>query len=190
MRVLSIGFGVLFMTTVAAAQAPAPAPKPAAPAARPAAARPAATLAQLMRGILFPNSNILFDAQTNDPAKERPKPAGTGALVDFCCIYTGWPVVENAALALNEVVDLLSKPGRLCDNGKPAPINEATYKKGAQMLRDSSLKIFNLAKAKNLEMVSDAANDLADACATCHEVYRDRGDAQSPLRCVAAPAAK
>jgi hypothetical protein len=182
MRILSVGFGVLFMTTVAVAQAPAPRPA--------AAAKPTATLAQLMRGILFPNSNIIFDAQSNDPAKERPKPAGTGALVDFCCVYTGWPTVENAALALDEVVDLLSKPGRMCDNGKPAPINSPTYKKGEQMLRTASLKIYQLAKSKNLEMVIDAANDLADACATCHDVFRDKGDAASPLRCVPEAAAK
>jgi hypothetical protein len=138
-----------------------------------------------MRGILFPNSNILFDAQSNDPAVPKPKPAGTGALVDFCCVYTGWQTVENAALALDEVVDLLSKPGRMCENGKPVPIGDATYKQGAQMLRDTSLKIYQLAKAKDMEKVSDAANDLADACATCHDPYRDKGDAQSPLRCVA-----
>jgi hypothetical protein len=175
MRVLSVGFGVLLMTTVVAVgQAQAQAP-----------AKPTATLAQLMRGILFPNSNIIFDAQSNDPAVPKPKPAGTGALVDFCCVYTGWQVVENAALALDEVVDLLSKPGRVCDNGKAVPIGDATYKQGAQMLRDSSLKIFQLAKAKDMEKVSDAANDLADACAACHDVYRDKGDAASPLRCVA-----
>ena len=186
MRVLSVGFGLLFSTAVAVAQAP----PPRAPAATPAPARPPATLAQLMRGILFPNSNIIFDAQSNDPAAPKPKPAGTGALVDFCCVYTGWPVLENAALALNEAIDLIAKPGRRCDNGKPAPVNEATFKKGAQMLRDASLKIYQLAKAKDLEKTSDAANDLADACSTCHEVYRDRGDANSPLRCVAGPAPK
>src|SRR5260221_14482172 len=105
MRVLSVGFGVLFLTAVAGAQAPPPAKPPApnpAAAASPPAAKPTATLAQLMRGILFPNSNIIFDAQANDPAVPKPKPAGTGALVDFCCVYTGWAVVENAALSLNE----------------------------------------------------------------------------------------
>jgi hypothetical protein len=174
MRVLSIGFGLLLMTTVVAVGN----------AHAQAQSKPTATLAQLMRGILFHNSNIIFDAQSNDPAVPKPKPAGTGALVDFCCVYTGWQTVENAALALEEVVELLSKPGRVCENGNPVPIGDATYKQGAQMLKDSSLKIFQLAKAKDMEKVSDAANDLADACATCHDVYRDKGDAASPLRCV------
>ena len=26
-------------------------------------------------------------------------------------------------------------------------------------------------------------NDLADACSNCHEVYRDKGPADSPARC-------
>lgn len=192
MRVLSVGFGLLFLTAVAVAQAPAPkppAPNAPAPAARPAPAKPIGTLAQVMRGILFPNSNVIFDVQSNDPTAPKPKPQGSGALVDFCCVYTGWPVVENAAVALNQAVDLITKPGRMCDNGKPAPTARADFQKFAQGLRDASKKIYDLAKTKNMEKVSDAANDLADACAACHEVYRDRGDAQSPLRCVAAAAA-
>ena len=37
--------------------------------------QPYGTLAQVMRGIPFPNSNIIFDTQTNDPGappKKRP----------------------------------------------------------------------------------------------------------------------
>ena len=34
------------------------------------------------------------------------------------------------------------------------------------------------------------ANDLSDACSRCHDVYRDAGDASSPLRCVAKKAGK
>ncbi|MQA28419.1 MAG: hypothetical protein GEU82_01075, partial [Luteitalea sp.] len=50
-------------------------------AARPAAAaEPTGDLAQLMRGILFPNSNLIFDAQSNDPgAPKKPEAGGGGA---------------------------------------------------------------------------------------------------------------
>ena len=41
-----------------------------------AAAKPYATLAQVMRGIPFPNSNIIFDTQSTDPAAAQ-KPAGS-----------------------------------------------------------------------------------------------------------------
>ena len=53
MRVLSVVLALLFLAVVATAQAPA--------------AQPVGTLAQVMRGILFPNSNLLFDVQTQDP---------------------------------------------------------------------------------------------------------------------------
>jgi len=36
--------------------------------------RPDGTLAQLMRAIMFPNSNIIFDVQTNDPTRKRKDP--------------------------------------------------------------------------------------------------------------------
>src|SRR5262245_22494411 len=56
-------------------QAPAPAPPPAAPVMQ-----PYASLAQVMRGIPFPNSNIIFDTQTNDPgAAKKPGESGAGA---------------------------------------------------------------------------------------------------------------
>ena len=35
---------------------------------------PVATLGQLMKGILYPNSNVIFFAQDKDPAKVKPAP--------------------------------------------------------------------------------------------------------------------
>lgn len=55
----------------------------------------------------------------------------------FANVYTGWQVVENAAIALNQSADLIVKPGRLCSNGRPAPVNRANYRKFAQVLRDA-----------------------------------------------------
>ena len=67
----------------------APAQAPAAPA-RPAGARPTGDLAQLMRGVLFPNSNIIFDAQSNDPgAPKKEAAAGGGATATFANVYSG-----------------------------------------------------------------------------------------------------
>src|SRR5580704_12556038 len=194
MRVLSVGFGLLFSTAVVAAQAPAPAAAKA-PGASGATIRtqpPIGTLAQVMRGILFPNSNLIFDVQQSDPGAPKKKAAegaGGGASSDYANVYTGWEVVQNAAIALGEATDLIMKPGRKCDNGKPVPMQNADFQKFAQGLRDTSKKVLALANTKDKEKVSDAANDLADACANCHEVYRDKGDAKSPLRC-SAPAAK
>ena len=39
------------------------------------------------------------------------------------------------------------------------------------------------ARAKDREKAIDATNTIADGCAACHEVDRDKGDADSPARC-------
>ena len=42
--------------------------------------KPAGTLAQVMRGIYFPNANLIFDVQQNDPGvakKTSGEPAGS-----------------------------------------------------------------------------------------------------------------
>jgi hypothetical protein len=196
MRVLSVGIGVLLSSAIVLAQAPPPkadaakAPAKAGAIPSPRSQPPIGTLAQLMRGILFPNSNLIFDVQQNDPAAPKKKAAeGGGASSDFANVYTGWQVVENAAVALGEATDLIMKAGRKCENGKDVPLKNADFQKFAEGLRVAAQKSLAAALTKNQEKVSDSANDLADACANCHEVYRDKGDAKSPLRCVA-PAAK
>lgn len=181
-----IAVSALILAVSVSAQSPAARPRQTPTPPRAAAAKPDADLAQLMRGILFPNSNILFDVQQNDPgAPKKPAAAGTdgGATQTYANVYTGWQVVEGAAAALEESVDLLLKPGRVCSNGKPAPVTRADYIKFAGSLRATARKAFIAAKAKNQEQVSDITNDLADACAMCHEVYRDKGPAGSPSRC-------
>ena len=65
-----------------------------------AASRAAAagTLAQVMRGIYFPNVNLIFDVQQNDPAGPKKKSGETGGSVTdtYSGAYSGWEVVENA----------------------------------------------------------------------------------------------
>ena len=63
---------------------------------------PAASLNQFMRGIFFPNSNLIFTIQELEPEKLPPqppssKPGGADDLRMGIADYTGWPVVENAA---------------------------------------------------------------------------------------------
>ena len=90
MRILSMIFASLLLGGVMAAQAPAAksaqtgAAKPAQePAPKPDAALPAphvgGTLAQIMRANLFHNSNLLFAAQSADPADpQKPLDASFG----------------------------------------------------------------------------------------------------------------
>ena len=155
-----------------------------------AAANPApkavGTLAQVMRGIYFPNANLLFDVQQKDPGA----PPGSGAdgargsvTEQFASIYTGWQVVENAAISIAESTDLLLVPGRHCQNGKPVPIDRPEFIQAAQGMRQAALLALEAARAKDREKAIDTTNTIADGCAACHEVYRDKGDADSPARC-------
>src|SRR3954471_285504 len=71
--------------------------------------KPTGTLAQIMRGIYFPNSNLIFDVQQNDPAAPKTPSAelGKSASSTYASAYTGWETVENAAIALTDGVDLI-----------------------------------------------------------------------------------
>ena len=150
--------------------------------------KPEATLAELMRGINFPNSNIIFNVQYYDPADARPgydqgdKPFSWtewGAT-----IYSGWEVIEYAAVVLGEAPDLILKPGRLCSNGKPAPVEREDFRKYAQGLRDAADALRKAARAKNKDEVAKLTDQLADACVSCHVVFRNTPPG-GPERCVA-----
>jgi len=183
MRMFGVAVPLVLASAVAAGQPPPrTTPRP--------AAKPAGTLAQVMRGIYFPNSNLIFDVQQNDPGapKKKSADAGGSATATYGSAYSGWEVVENAAIAVTDGVDLILTPGRLCQNGKPVPVRNADFQKFAQNMRAAGLAVLQAAHAKSQEKVSDATNDLADACSSCHEIYRDKGPADSPARCSAAPA--
>ena len=190
MRAFTVSLALGMLSIGAAAQAP---PRPAAGAQPPraaaparASAKPAGSLAQVMRGVFFPNSNIIFDVQQNDPGAPKKKAEGGASATDtYASAYSGWEIVENAAIALTDGVDLILTPGRLCQNGKPVPGRNADFQKFAQNMRRAGLAVLQAAHTKNQEKVSDATNDLADACSACHEVYRDKGPADSPARCSA-----
>src|SRR5438105_12915262 len=90
---------------------------------------PAGNLAQVMRGILFPNSNIIFTVQTHDPAEKKTTSEGAAVAGGFnwtiwgSDIYPGWELVDYAAVALTESAPLMLTPGRRCENGRPVPVN-------------------------------------------------------------------
>ena len=144
-------------------------------AQQPAASTPEVrgTLNQVMRGILFPNSNVIFDAEGKDPAAP-PDPNDPAAARPSARIYGGWEAIENASVALYESANLVQLPGRVCQNGKPVPLDEETFQRGLAALRESSLSAYKVAQAKNKDGIPEVTEKLAAACATCHDVYRDR----------------
>ena len=155
-----------------AAQKPAAAPA-AAPRAAAATSRSQANVLQLMRGILFPNSNVVFAAQSDNPDAVPKEKDPSTAVNPLASTYGGWEAVANSALALNESARLLEVP-RSCSNGKPAPIQSATWQKGLAELRAAGLAAFKAAQAKNQDGILDAADKITTACSTCHDKYREK----------------
>ena len=134
-----------------------------------------ANLAQVMRGIPFPASNLIFDTQSSDPAAKPAEGSGSsGATAAFSGVYGGWQAVENAALTISETANLIMIPGRLCQNGRPVPLDRADFQKFAQGLADAGQAALKAAQSKNLDAMVEVSGTVSDACAACHEVYRDK----------------
>src|ERR1700686_2679418 len=130
-RAFSVLLAVFLIVSVVAAQAP---PKP--------GTAPVGVLVEVMRGIMYDNSNKIFDVQ-----KGAPKDDGT--------VYTGWTSIESSAMVIAEAAqNLVTIPGRNCSNGLPVPVGQADFQKFAVGLKEAALKTYQAAKAKNQEAVS------------------------------------
>jgi len=170
---------------------PPPAGAPAQSSPQSAASRPQSQvhgdLRQVMRGILFPNSNVVFLAQGTDPASVPKDADGTTSVNPLASVYGGWEAIENSSIALAEAANLLTIPGRTCANGKPVPVQNADWQRFVQGLRDAGMASYKAAQTKDMDKMLDAADTLTNACSDCHDVYREKteqrgGDA---ARCTA-----
>ena len=171
------GLVAISMFFISCTQAQPPASAPGA-----SATKPYGSLAQVMRGIPFPNSNIIFDTQSTDPAAAQKPAEGTSASSQFSGVYGGWQAVENAAIALQETANLITIPGRKCDNGRDVPVNQDDFKKWAQGLQEAGAAAYKAAQSKNMDQMVEVSGTVADACAACHEKYRDKEDLK--MRCI------
>jgi hypothetical protein len=140
------------------------------------ARKPDSNLLQLMRGIVYPASNVVFASQ--DDLTKLPKADDPSTSPNpLTSSYGGWTAVENAALALSESASLLTVPGRVCSNGKPVPVQRADWMKFTEGLRVAGLKAYQAAQSKNTDKMVDVTGDVAEACSNCHEVYREKKNA-------------
>jgi Cytochrome C' len=154
-----------------------------APKAAPARTQPRTTsgpvveanLAQLMRGILFPDSNVIFAAQSDNPADVPPARDPATATNPLASTYGKWTAVENSGLAIAESASLLTIPGLKCSNGLPVPMGNADWAKFVQGVRDAGMQAYKAAQAKDQDKILEAAGNVSDACSNCHEKYRDKG---------------
>lgn len=131
------------------------------------------TLLQVMRGILYPASNVIFAAQSDDPAAIKPAADASTSPNPLTSAYGGWTAVENAGIAIAEAANLLTIPGRACGNGRPAPIQNADWQMWVQELRDAGMATYKAAQAKNQDAILEAAGVVSEACSHCHDKYRE-----------------
>ena len=200
MRVLSVvAMVMLLIAGAAGAQEPQPAsaqePQPASALVPVVTGYTFGDLAEVMRGILFPNSNILFDAQTNNPDDPVEAVEGDSTSARFATIYTGWEALENAAVALVEAANLIEMP-RNCELdedesgriGAPAPVERDDWKQYVAGLRTAGQTAYEWARARNYDdfEVILMTGDIAEACSNCHGVYRDSYTDPPTPRCVPA----
>ena len=143
--------------------------------------QPLGNLAQIMRGVFFPSSNLIFNVQSHDPGAQRKgtppanPTAGAFSWVDWGAgIYAGWDLVDNAAVVLADAAPMMLIPGLRCENGRPVPMNEPEWIKFTQEMIEAARIAYKASQTRNQETVSDATGTLADACMHCHEVYRDK----------------
>jgi len=164
------------------------------PGTAPAAAAPPGNLAQVMRGILFPSSNLIFNVQNQDPGAQKmgwqPGDTPFGWADWGAGIYSGWELVDYAAIAIAESAPLMLAPGRRCENGRPVPVERPDWIQYTNEMAEAGRAAYRASQSRDREAVIEVTNAIADACLRCHEVYRDKpgGTTQDPsnkaARCI------
>jgi hypothetical protein len=136
-----------------------------------------ADMNQLMRGVLYPAANVVFSAQTDDPAEAKFVEGKDPSMSTdpMTSTYAGWNAIENAALALAESATLVALPGRSCSNGVPAPTKDPAWAAFVQELRDASMASYKAAQAKDQAKMIDLSESLSRSCSNCHRRFRARG---------------
>jgi mono/diheme cytochrome c family protein len=135
---------------------------------------PAGNLNQVMRGILFPSSNLIFTVQTHDPAAPAPKRPANQSNEAFSTfewgqgIYKGWEIVDYAAIALAESAPLLL--GRRCGRAAGA-CHRCRLDQVPLELAGNGPRCLQGGADAGSEVVSDITEQIANACLHCHQVY-------------------
>jgi len=141
MRIVLVFFLAVFLLTDAAiAQAPT--------------FKPYASLADIMAGVLFTNSNVIFDSTKTAPKNDME-----------------WTAIQTSAAVLAEAGNLILEKGRLKENGQPVP-QSADFRKHVAALVEAAKGAHKAALTKDPEAVFNACEPLYQACYSCHQAYR------------------
>lgn len=109
--------------------------------------QPVGTTLQLMKGIVIPSSNVIFNIASQAPKDDEE-----------------WANVQNHALVLAEAGNLLMMTGRAKDNGE--------WMKDAKALVDAGSAAFKAANARDVDKLNSVGDDILTACETCHNKYK------------------
>jgi cytochrome c556 len=128
---------------------------PAAPAAA-ATIAPVATVKQVMKGIVAPAANTVFNAVSTTVSEKG---------VEDVAPHTDeeWETVGNSAAALAEAGNLMMMDGRAIDKGDWVKMSQAMIDAGRQTLKAVA--------AKDAEGVLAAGEPLNASCDNCHQRY-------------------
>lgn len=187
-KILAV-FGVSVLTAASAAGAGLAPRGSSQPPATPPQIKLQANVRQLMLGILFPASNVVFAAQSNI-SSIRKSPDAAVSPNPLTSIYGGWTAVDNAAIALYEATNLLLVPGRHCSNGKPEPLGRPDWARYIAVLRSAALASYKAAQSRDPDKMVTVTYQLSQACDACHREYRHetkygKGSVCIPLAAVA-----
>jgi hypothetical protein len=133
-----------------------------------------ATLNQLMRGTFYPASNVFFAAQDLNPADVPHAKDPNMATDPLTSSFGKWEAVDNSALAIVELADLLTRPGQKCSNGLDVPVGNADWARFVQGLREAGMAAYAAVQTRNQDKIIDAAGVVSTACANCHVKYREK----------------
>ena len=150
---------------------------------------PVVSVKELMKYMIDPISDDIFDAVYWDSTKG-------GVIKHAPKTQDDWDRVMTGAVSLAEGVELLKIPRRWAPPGdennssgphppelSPAQIqakldkDPVLWQAKIQALRNASLEITELAKTKNADQLFVAMKDVDDACEACHLEYWYPGDA-------------
>jgi hypothetical protein len=108
--------------------------------------QPVGTVHQIMLGMVAGNADVIFAVPNHAPQSDKE-----------------WVAVQNSALTLAEVGNLLMIPGRAKDAGD--------WMKYAKSLVEAGSEAFKAANAKDAKALEGIGDKLDDTCETCHAKY-------------------
>jgi hypothetical protein len=144
---------------------------------------PVGTVREIMKAMVDPNAAIVWGAvgvvhEKHGTVEKEPK------------TEEEWTTVENSAMALAEVANLLKMPGRRVAHPEeantmrwpeatltPVQIEEriantrVAWDKSADALQAAAMKAFAAARAHDKNAVFSIGEEIDNACESCHIVY-------------------